>query len=213
MAATSSPLGASPLLRAQVSARNATFGKIELQYDLLVEENNKMEAMLKKVCERNFLTREQNQKKKKRLYSWHQRLKKVPGISQTAAEAVRLRGSLDKLKFRSPRYRPGHTSFVPSNPTGVPITGPRATMDRVVYSNWARTHRFPSEKVTPGPSDYNPNYNNPNEQYVYVKRVQPYGTREVVDEDNVREKRLIKDLFQRTLALPTSPIKIKDTTS
>ena len=82
-----------------------------------------------------------------------------------------------------------------------------------MYSNWGRTHRFPSEKVTPGPSDYNPNYNNPNEQYVYVKRVQPYGTREVVDEDNVREKRLIKDLFQRTLALPTSPIKIKGTKS
>ena len=80
MAATStSPLGVNPLLRAQVSARNATFGKIELQYDLLVEENNKMEAMLKKVCERNFLTREQNQKKKKRLYSWHQRLKKFLG--------------------------------------------------------------------------------------------------------------------------------------
>ena len=213
MAATPSSLGVGPLVRAQVSARNATFGKIELQYELLVEENNKREAMLKKVCHRNYLTRERNQKKKRSLYTWRQRLKKIPGISQTAVEAERLRCSLSKLKFRSPRYRPGHTSFVPSNPTGVPITGPRATMDRVVYSNWGRNHRFPSEKVTPGPSDYNPNYNNPNEQYVYVQRVQPYGTRDVVDEDNVREKRLIKDLFRRTLALPTSPIKIKDISS
>ena len=35
MAASSSTLGVSPLLHAQVSARNATFGKIELQYDLM----------------------------------------------------------------------------------------------------------------------------------------------------------------------------------
>ena len=55
MAASSSTLGASPLLHAQVSARNATFGKIELQYDLLVEENNKMEAMLKKSVNETIL--------------------------------------------------------------------------------------------------------------------------------------------------------------
>ena len=116
-----------------------------------------------------------------RLYIPGHRRRQIRGISKTNDESVRLKGRLQKLQFRSPRYRPGHTCFVPSNPTGVPITGPRANIDRVVYSNWSRNHRFPSEKITPGPSDYNPNYNNPNEQYVYVKRVQPYGIKEVVD--------------------------------
>ena len=45
------------------------------------------------------------------------------------------------------------------------------------------------------------------EQYVYVKRVQPYGIKEVVDENNVEETKKIVDLFKRALALPTSPIK------
>ena len=189
------------------SARKATFGKIELQYAMLVEENNRLEASLKKVTRDNMVKQSEAGLKSRRLYRPGHRRRQIRGISKTNDESVRLKGRLQKLQFRSPRYRPGHTCFVPSNPTGVPITGPRANLDRVVYSNWSRNHRFPSEKITPGPSDYNPNYNNPNEQYVYVKRVQPYGIKEVVDENNVEETKKIVDLFKRALALPTSPIK------
>ena len=208
MTANHSPIKINKLVSSQESARNATFGKIELQYELLLEENNRLEASLKQISSLNMIKKSYSQTNIRKLYTAGHRRRHIRGISKTNEKSARLKGTLKKLQFRSPKYRPGHTNFLPSNPTGVPITGPRANLDRIVYSNWNRKHRFQPEKITPGPSDYNPNYNNPNEQYVYVSRVQPYGTREVVDENNIREKKKIVDLFQRALAFPTSsPIK------
>lgn len=71
--------------------------------------------------------------------------------------------------FRSPIYRPGHSTFLPSHGKGkgpgVPRTGPREAS--VKFSNFSREPRFgwqrEKERI-PGPSDYNPNYGNRMEQ-------------------------------------------------
>ena len=203
--------------KAHRHTESARVGKIELQYQLAVQENKLLEEKLKRLSSgvdnsslkgraqcRNGMGRERTKQK-----LWKIESRREYGESKKYERLVTdLKQTRSKLKFRSPKYRPGHTNYMPSDPSGVPLTGPRANPGGVVYSNWSRKPRFQNPKVTPGPSDYNPNYENPSEQYVYVDAVVPYGTVDVANEAHHEDTAAVVTLFSHSLSLPpSSPIK------
>jgi hypothetical protein len=207
-------------INAQKDAQNAQLDRMKMEYDMVAEENRILEQRLRDVYSVNSHAATSSVAMKRTNVGRSRTIKRI--ADRTSEQllgnrniehrtAVReLQSQARKLRFRSPRYRPGHTNYVPSHPAGVPMTGPRANPGGVVYSNWSRTKRFPGPKPTPGPSDYNPNYDSPMEQYVYVPQVKPYGKKKNPNFHNTRQEdtAAVVTLFARSLAIAdTSPIK------
>ena len=169
------------------TAARARLETMRIQHRLIQQQNMKLEADVKaqleqekKIARRVAANkRREDENNKQRGLEWKK---------QRYQNRMRDRARAKQYEYRNPRYRPAHSNYQPSSKTGVPKTGGN---DRVRYSNFPREPRFGWQKVKntiPGPSDYNPNLNNPMEQWGYVDYVHPYVDNE--QKEAQREQRL-----------------------
>ena len=173
---------------ADVAAARARLESMQIQHRLLQQHNLKLESDVQAKQEldhKRFLIeaarkRKEDEENRKRGVEWKKKRYR---------DRMNARKNAVKFEQRSPRYRPAHSNYVPSSKTGVPKTGSNA---RVRYSNFPREQRFAwqrSKDTIPGPSDYNPNYSNPMEQYAYVDYVRPYANNEQLEAQREQQQK------------------------
>ena len=166
----------------------------EQQYRITRQQNEKLRKLLKD-HEDAKARKEQREQARQQQATADAIAKGTSWRKKRYEDRLAARAATKTFQQRSPRYRPGHSSYQPSSRSGVPKTGGD---EYVRYSNFSREARFKWQRVkdtNPGPADYNPNTGNNMEQYVYVDYVKPYA------HDDVAEAKRELDLMPGILRL------------